>query len=98
MQMLSEDDVNLGGLSAEELDAAWDLWFDLAQTTNDSDPMYSHGVFVNAVTDVSGERSVDDGAHGPSVKMLYGEYIGWGHVTSLKFLNDWSASKFLPSV
>jgi len=50
MPMLSEDDVNLGNLSAEELDAAWDLWFDLAQSTNDSDPPYSHGVFVNAVT------------------------------------------------
>jgi len=61
MPMLSEDDVNLRGLSAEELDAAWDLWFDLAQTTNDSDEMYSHGVFVNTVTNVSRERSVDDG-------------------------------------
>lgn len=45
--MLSEDDVNLRDLSAEELDAAWDLWFDLAQATNDSDPLYSHGVLVN---------------------------------------------------
>jgi hypothetical protein len=50
MPMLSEDDGNLAELSAEELDAAWDLWFDLAQSTNDSDPPYSHGVFVNAVT------------------------------------------------
>lgn len=50
MQMLSEDDVNLRELSAEELDAAWDLWFDLAQVTNESDPPYSHGVFVNEVT------------------------------------------------
>ena len=57
MAMLSEDDVNLRDLSAEELDAAWDLWFDLAQTTNDSDPPYSHGVFVNAVTNASHERS-----------------------------------------
>ena len=38
MSMLSEDDGNLADLSAEELDAAWDLWFDLAQSTNDSDP------------------------------------------------------------
>ena len=45
--MLSEDDLSLRDLNAEELDAAWDLWFDLAQTTNDSDPPYSHGVFVN---------------------------------------------------
>jgi hypothetical protein len=50
MPMLSEDDLNLRGVSAEELDAAWDLWFDLAQTTNDSDPLYSHGVFVNLGT------------------------------------------------
>jgi hypothetical protein len=47
MQMLSEDDVNLQELSDEELDRAWDLWFDLAQATNDWDPPYSHGVFVN---------------------------------------------------
>jgi hypothetical protein len=64
MPMLSEDDVNLGNLSAEELDAAWDLWFDLAQTTNDSDPLYSHGVFVNAVTKASHERSAVDRATG----------------------------------
>jgi hypothetical protein len=50
MQMLSEDDLNLRDLSVEELDAAWDLWFDLAQVTNDADPPYSHGVFVNEVT------------------------------------------------
>jgi hypothetical protein len=62
MPMLSEDDVNLGNLSAEDLDAAWDLWFDLAQTTNDSDPLYSHGVFVNAVTSASPERSAVDRA------------------------------------
>jgi len=47
MRMLSEDDVNLRELSDEQLDLAWDLWFDLAQTTNDWDPPYSHGVFVN---------------------------------------------------
>ena len=50
MPMLSDDDVNLRELSAEELDAAWDLWFDLAQVTNESDPPYSHGVFVNEST------------------------------------------------
>ena len=48
--MLSEDDVNLRELSDEELDLAWDLWFDLAQATNDWDPPYSHGVFANLVT------------------------------------------------
>jgi hypothetical protein len=41
--MLSDDDVDLAGMSAEELDAAWDLWFDLAQTTNESDPPFTHG-------------------------------------------------------
>jgi hypothetical protein len=34
MQMLSEDDLNLRSMSDEELEAAWDLWFDLAQETN----------------------------------------------------------------
>jgi hypothetical protein len=45
MSMLSEDDLNLRDLSDEELALAWDLWFDLAQATNDADPLYSHGVF-----------------------------------------------------
>jgi hypothetical protein len=47
MKMLSDDDLNLKEMSDEELAAAWDLWFDLAQATNDSDPPYTHGVFVN---------------------------------------------------
>lgn len=46
--MLSEDDLNLRDLSDEELARAWDLWFDLAQTTNHDDPLYTHGVFQNA--------------------------------------------------
>lgn len=46
MQMLSEDDRNLAEMTDEELERAWDLWFDLAQTTNDADPPYSHGVFI----------------------------------------------------
>ncbi len=46
MEMLSEDDLNLKGMTREELDRAWDLWFDLAQETNDFDPPYTHGVFV----------------------------------------------------
>ncbi len=46
MQMLSEDDLDLATMSPEELEAAWDLWFDLAQSTNDADPPYTHGVFV----------------------------------------------------
>ena len=47
MQMLSEDDLNLRDMTPDELDAAWDLWFDLAQTTNESDPLYEHRVFVS---------------------------------------------------
>lgn len=47
MKLLSDDDLDLAGMSDEELAAAWDLWFDLAQATNDFDPPYTHGVFVN---------------------------------------------------
>jgi hypothetical protein len=46
MRMLGEDDLDLRGLSDEELARAWDLWFDLAQHTNCADPPYTHGVFV----------------------------------------------------
>ena len=46
MEMLSEDDLNLWQMTPEKLDLAWDLWFDLAQTTNDFDPPYTHGAFV----------------------------------------------------
>ncbi len=46
MKLLSEDDLNLKEMTEEELDAAWDFWFDLAQATNDFDPPYTHGVFV----------------------------------------------------
>lgn len=46
MKMLSDDDLDLAAMSAEELAAAWDLWFDLAQATNDDDPPWTHGVFV----------------------------------------------------
>lgn len=46
MEMLSEDDLNLKDMTPEELDRAWDLWFTLAQATNDFDPPYTHGVFV----------------------------------------------------
>ncbi len=44
MRMLSEDDLDIAELSPQELDAAWDLWFDLAQATDEDDPPYSHGV------------------------------------------------------
>ena len=54
MPMLSEDDLNLRELTGDELARAWDLWFDLAQTTNEWDPPYTHGVFVGI------ERSEED--------------------------------------
>jgi hypothetical protein len=46
MQMLSEDDRNVRDMTDEELALAWDLWFDLAQVTNEFDPPYTHGVFA----------------------------------------------------
>ena len=46
MEMLSEDDLDIREMTADELDAAWDLWFDLAQSTNLADPPYTHGVFA----------------------------------------------------
>ena len=54
--MLSEDDLNLRSMSDEELDAAWDLWFDLAQETNAFDPAYSHGVLVGWTPLARGEN------------------------------------------
>jgi hypothetical protein len=63
MPMLSEDDLDLRDLSDEELALAWDLWFDLAQTTNDDDPPHTHGVFqtarVPSTSDATVERPVD---------------------------------------
>ncbi len=52
MQLLSDDDLNLRDLSDEELDRAWDLWFTLAQTTNDHDPAFTHGVFILVADEV----------------------------------------------
>lgn len=48
MTLLSDDDLDIKNLSEEELALAWDLWFDLAQSTNDADPPYTHGVFQTA--------------------------------------------------
>ena len=57
MQLLSEDDLDLKEMTDEELERAWDLWFDLAQSTNDADPPYTHGVFVGfGQSDHSGSR------------------------------------------
>jgi hypothetical protein len=44
--VLSEDDLNLREMNDEGLHRAWDLWFELAQATNEWDPPYEHGVFV----------------------------------------------------
>lgn len=60
MSMLSEDDLSLRELSDDELVRAWDLWFDLAQVTNDSDPAYSHGVFAGV------EEHAASGPAGPA--------------------------------
>lgn len=46
MQLLSDDDVSIRNMSEAELDAAWDLWFDLASATDAFDPPYTHGVFI----------------------------------------------------
>lgn len=51
MELLSEDDLNLKDMTREELDRAWDLWFDLAQATNDFDPPWTHGVFLHCTLD-----------------------------------------------
>ena len=47
MSMLSDDDLNLGDMTDAELDRAWDLWFEIAQTTNEWDPPYEHGVLAD---------------------------------------------------
>ncbi len=47
MQMLSEDDLDLKTMTVEQVEAAWDFWFDLAQETDPFDPPYTHGVFVS---------------------------------------------------
>ena len=61
MPMLSDDDMNLRDLSDEELNLAWDFWFDLAQATNEWDPPYTHGVLVgmDVVTDGRPPRTPD---------------------------------------
>jgi hypothetical protein len=65
MQMLSDDDLNLREMTREELDAAWDLWFDLAQATNDRDPPFTHGVFagpelaIKTIQEARAPREID---------------------------------------
>jgi hypothetical protein len=63
MKLLSDEDLDLRNLSDEELAKAWDLWFDLAQHTNDHDPPYSHGVFAGLEwKDLLGTSREDDRA------------------------------------
>jgi hypothetical protein len=46
-EFLSEEDLDLKNLSWDELMAWWDLWFEMAQASNDLDAhLYSHGVFT----------------------------------------------------
>lgn len=72
MQMLSEDDVDIKTLTREELDAAWDLWFDLAQTTNDADPPYTHGVFAGTSAERARNAGATTGRGGDSNRRLPG--------------------------
>ncbi|OGV63231.1 MAG: hypothetical protein A3K19_13085 [Lentisphaerae bacterium RIFOXYB12_FULL_65_16] len=46
-EFLSEEDLDLRSLTQDELVAAWNLWLEQAQITNDLDAHeYAHGVFV----------------------------------------------------
>jgi hypothetical protein len=67
MELLSEDDPSPMGMTLAELEAAWDLWFDLAQHANDFDPPYTHGVFQGVAPDradpvILGESETGSGA------------------------------------
>ena len=45
-EFLSEEDLDLGNLTDEEVAAHWSLWFLQAQATNEEDQWtYAHGVF-----------------------------------------------------
>lgn len=47
-EFLSEEDLDLRNMSDEELEAYWNLWLELAQSTNEQDEhLYSHGVFAS---------------------------------------------------
>jgi len=50
-EFLSEEDLDLGNLSDEELDRQWTQWLIHAQASNDLDKHeYSHGVFTREPT------------------------------------------------
>ena len=72
MKMLSDDDLDLKELTDDELTRAWDLWFDLAQSTNARDPPYTHGVFAatgNHPPSPRGRPPGGDGVTGPIVDL-----------------------------
>lgn len=47
-EFMSEEDLDLGSLTFEELVIAWNAWLRQAQVTNDEDRYtYSHGVFMS---------------------------------------------------
>lgn len=50
-EFLSEEDLDLRNMTWEELIAYWNLWLLQAQATNDTDPPYTHGVFVDLTWD-----------------------------------------------
>ena len=47
-EFLSEEDLELRNMTAEELFAYWEFWLLQAQTSNELDEhVYSHGVFID---------------------------------------------------
>ena len=59
-EFLSEEDLDLRTLSDEELDAVWDLWLRIAQSTNDPDRRrYSHGVFQLEPEAIAGQDVIE---------------------------------------
>ena len=75
MSMLSEDDLNLRDMTDAELDRAWDLWFDLAQVTNEWDPPYTHGVLAGIeARPTNGQETTSD--HARSAGELPGTRFG----------------------
>ncbi len=50
-EFLSEEDLSLSEMGDEELEAYWNFWLELAQSTNEEDKeFYSHGVFIQYPT------------------------------------------------
>ncbi|MEI7674011.1 MAG: hypothetical protein WCK00_18040 [Deltaproteobacteria bacterium] len=52
-EFLSEEDLSICEMGDEELEAYWNFWLELAQSTNEEDKeLYSHGVFVQYPTTI----------------------------------------------